>query len=254
MNFRLAFFLFGLIAFGLLGLLFPFVKVKNSFLRVLTNLLMGTSGAIFTIILFPGGLYLLALKLEGTTWGLLNGLSLPYFIEFFFTIIFFDLAIYAQHVLSHRLPFLWRFHKIHHADPCFDTTTALRFHPGEIIISFLFKASLVFLFSFDKFAIVAFEILLNFSAMFNHSNFTLPRRLESLSRKVIVTPDFHRVHHSPDGDLTNTNYGFFFSFWDYVFQTYNKRFLNNITFGLRNEETSASNNFFKVLAAPFIQK
>jgi sterol desaturase/sphingolipid hydroxylase (fatty acid hydroxylase superfamily) len=254
MNFRLAFFLFGLIFFGLLGLLFPFVKIKNNFFRALTNLLMGTSGAIFTIVLFPGGLYLLALKLEGTTWGLLNRLSLPYFIEFLFTIIFFDLVIYAQHVLSHRLPFLWRFHKVHHGDPIFDTTTALRFHPGEIIISFLFKAALVFLFSFDKFAIVAFEILLNFSAMFNHSNFTLPKGVESLLRKFIVTPDFHRVHHSPDTALTNTNYGFFFSFWDYLFQTYNKRFLNNSTFGLKNEEMSASNNFFKVLAAPFIQK
>ncbi len=252
---RLGFFGGGLVLFVLLGLLYPFIKnthsLKDKIIRYGANLLTGASGALLTVVLFPGGLYLLAQRLEYSSWGFFNHIKLPYFFEILVTVIFLDLAIYAQHVLSHKIPYLWRFHKVHHGDPFFDTTTALRFHPGEIVISFLFKGSLILLFSLDKNAVLIFEIILNFSAMFNHSNFSLPKHIEKIVRKVIVTPDFHRIHHSPEKSFTNSNYGFFFSFWDRVFGTSNKSADNNNDFGLFNEPYSSSSNLLKIMAAPF---
>ena len=147
-------------------------------------------------------------------WGLLNLVHAPFWLAMLVSLAALDLTVWAQHVVFHRLPWLWRLHRMHHADLDYDVTTALRFHPGEIVLSVLVKMAAVFLLGAPAAAVVAFEIGLNAFAMFNHANASLPPRLEALARLVFVTPDMHRVHHSIVREETDSNFGFNLSIWD----------------------------------------
>jgi len=153
-------------------------------------------------------------------WGAFNLLGWPFWLEILIAIIVLDLAIYAQHVVFHKIPVLWRLHQVHHADVDFDVSTALRFHPVEIALSMLIKIALVLALGIPAIAVVLFEIILNGCAMFNHSNINLPSWLDRIVRRVIVTPDMHRVHHSVIRRETNSNFGFNLAIWDRVFGTY----------------------------------
>ena len=153
-------------------------------------------------------------------WGLLNLVALPSWIELVLVILVMDLAIWVQHVLSHKIPLLWRIHRVHHSDIEFDVTTAIRFHPVEIALSMGFKIGLVYLLGPPAWTVVVFEILLNGSAMFNHANIALPKKLDRVIRSVLVTPDMHRIHHSVHRFEHDSNYGFALSWWDRLFGTY----------------------------------
>jgi len=171
----------------------------------------------FTMPVMAVGMALIAAQ---NGWGLLTLVSLPIWAKFIIAIILFDLAIYLQHVATHKIPLLWRFHKVHHADRDFDVTTAARFHPVEMIFSMAYKLLCVALIGPSAIAVFVFEIILNASTMFNHSNMKLPLGLDRILRKIIVTPDMHRVHHSVIHGETDSNYGFFLSIWDRFFRTY----------------------------------
>lgn len=153
-------------------------------------------------------------------WGLLNLVGWPTWIEFLIGVVVLDLAIYAQHVLFHCVPWLWRLHLVHHADLDFDVTTGLRFHCIEILLSALIKLAVVVLLAPPVMAVLAFEVVLNASSMFTHSNIRLPLWLDARLRWLMVTPDMHRVHHSVIPSETNRNFGFNLSWWDYIFRTY----------------------------------
>ena len=153
-------------------------------------------------------------------WGLLNMVDLPAGLEIMLAISALDLAIWFQHVLSHKVLFFWRMHRVHHADRDIDLTTALRFHPAEIILSMLYKTVLVLALGPAMWAVILFEIILNGSAMFNHANVRLPLWLDKMLRTFLVTPDMHRVHHSIHRDEHDNNYGFCLSVWDRLFGTY----------------------------------
>ncbi len=131
-----------------------------------------------------------------------------------------DLVIYGQHVVFHKVPWLWRLHRMHHADLDIDVTTGLRFHPVEILLSMLIKIATVALFGIPAIAVVAFEVVLNATSMFNHSNAAMPAWLDRLVRLVVVTPDMHRVHHSVVRVETDSNFGFNLPWWDRLFGTY----------------------------------
>lgn len=153
-------------------------------------------------------------------WGLFNALDWPLWVEVVMAILILDLAIWAQHLVTHKVPILWRFHRVHHADRDFDVTTALRFHPVEILASMMLKIGLVYLLGPAALAVLLFEIILNGTAMFNHSNLRLPLWLDRAARLVLVTPDMHRVHHSIHRHEHDSNYGFALSVWDRMFRTY----------------------------------
>jgi len=153
-------------------------------------------------------------------WGLFNALDWPLWVEVVMAILILDLAIWAQHLVTHKVPILWRFHRVHHADRDFDVTTALRFHPVEILASMMLKIGLVYLLGPAALAVLLFEIILNGTAMFNHSNLRLPLWLDRAVRLVLVTPDMHRVHHSIHRHEHDSNYGFALSVWDRMFRTY----------------------------------
>jgi sterol desaturase/sphingolipid hydroxylase (fatty acid hydroxylase superfamily) len=153
-------------------------------------------------------------------WGLLNATGWPAWLEAVAAILFLDFAIWAQHLITHKVPLLWRLHRVHHADRDMDVTTAIRFHPVEIALSMLLKIGLIYLLGPSAVAVVLFEILLNGTAMFNHANLKLPLRADALLRLLLVTPDMHRVHHSTRREEHDSNYGFALSIWDRLFGTY----------------------------------
>lgn len=153
-------------------------------------------------------------------WGVLNHWPAPYWGRFAVAFAILDFAIYIQHVVFHAIPALWRVHRVHHADLDFDVTTGLRFHTAEIILSSFIKIGVVFALGPPVWAVVAFEVILNASSMFNHGNVQIPASLDKLLRLFIVTPEMHRVHHSIDVQETNTNFGFNLPWWDYLLGTY----------------------------------
>ena len=161
-----------------------------------------------------------ALDAEAQGWGLFNLLGLPLWLEIVVVVLIFDFAIWLQHLITHKIPVLWRLHRVHHADVDMDVTTAIRFHPVEIALSMLLKIGLVYLLGPAAVAVVLFEIILNGTAMFNHSNLALPGWLDRPLRKVLVTPDMHRVPHSVQGHVHDSTYGFSLSVWDRIFGTY----------------------------------
>lgn len=161
-----------------------------------------------------------ALDAEAQGWGLMNGLETPFWIKVCATVLIFDLAIWLQHLITHKIPILWRIHRVHHADRDIDVTTAIRFHPVEIALSMLLKIGLVYLLGPPAIGIILFEVILNGTAMFNHANINLPIWLDAALRKVLVTPDMHRVHHSVHRQEHDANYGFALSVWDRLFGTY----------------------------------
>jgi sterol desaturase/sphingolipid hydroxylase (fatty acid hydroxylase superfamily) len=165
----------------------------------------------------PAAMALLATERQ---WGLLNNVDLPYWIEVTMGVVALDLSIYLQHVLHHAIPTLWRLHMVHHADLDYDLTTGLRFHPMEIIISMGIKLTMVAALGPPASAVLIFEVALNATAMFNHSNIRIPIAVDRVLRLFVVTPDMHRVHHSVIIRETNSNYGFNLPWWDRLLGTY----------------------------------
>lgn len=153
-------------------------------------------------------------------FGLLNLTDWPLLVEAAFAFIILDFAVWLQHLAMHRFAFLWRMHKVHHSDRDLDATTALRFHPFELIVSTLYKSAWVALLGVPVLVALAFELWLNANALFNHSNIRLPSRLDKIIRFFIVTPDMHLVHHSSIVSEQRRNYGFALTLWDRLFGTY----------------------------------
>jgi sterol desaturase/sphingolipid hydroxylase (fatty acid hydroxylase superfamily) len=171
-------------------------------------------------ILAPGAAVAVALAAEKHGAGLLNVLGVAPLWAVLAGFAGLDLAVYGQHVLFHRVPALWRLHRVHHSDPDFDVTTAGRFHPVEIVLSLGIKCAAIAILGAPWLAVLAFEAVLNAAAMFNHSNGRLPVVIDRWLRWMLVTPDMHRVHHSVVKAEMNSNFGFNLSWWDRLFGTY----------------------------------
>ncbi len=173
-----------------------------------------------TRVFIPLSAVSLAITCGQQGWGLLNQVTLPGWAKFIIALICLDLVIYWQHRIYHQVPLLWRFHRIHHADTAFDLSTGIRFHPGSILLSALIKLGAVAALGPAAVAVLVFEVLLNATSLFNHSNLRLPNGLDRLLRRIMVTPDMHRVHHSVQPEEMQRNFGFNFPWWDWLFRSY----------------------------------
>lgn len=209
------------------------------------------TGSILQKAVFPLGLIYFANKASENSIGLLNLIELPLVANLIVSLIFLDFAIYLQHVVSHKIDFLWKFHRVHHTDVDLDTTSALRFHPIEILLSSFYKAALIFIFGINVEAIIIFEIILNFMAMFNHSNIHIPTALERLLRLFVVTPQMHIIHHSVEQEESDMNYGFNLSIWDRVFKTYIAKFKSAGLIGQAYNREPEEQGFVALLKLPF---
>jgi sterol desaturase/sphingolipid hydroxylase (fatty acid hydroxylase superfamily) len=198
--------------------------------------------------------YLSAVNATENSIGLLNAFAAPKWLAIVVTLLFLDFVIYCQHIISHRWIVLWRLHQVHHTDLAFDATTAVRFHPLEIVISMCYKTLCVYIIGANPWAVLVFEILLNGAATFNHSNINLPSTLNKIMRTVLVTPDMHRIHHSTDPIEYNSNYGFCLSCWDRVCNTYTpepKQPQTTMDIGLKPYRDPQILNFIALLLLPF---
>ncbi len=190
-------------------------------------------------------------------WGLLALVDLPLWVEILIAFLLLDMLIYAQHIAFHKVPILWRFHKVHHADRDLDVTSGARFHPAEAIISMAYKLLCIALIGPVAFAVFLFEVVLNAASMFNHANVRLPLGMDRALRLFIVTPDMHRVHHSVIERETNSNYSFFLTLWDRMFRTYlaqPEKGHDGMTIGLSEYQDSKPANLFWSLFVPFARK
>ena len=161
-----------------------------------------------------------AVAAQNQNLGLLNIVEMPAVMAIVVAILALDFILYLQHLVFHHVDFLWRLHRMHHADLDVDVTTGLRFHPIEIVLSMAIKMAAVLVLGAPVLAVIAFEVLLNASSLFNHANIYIPKKVDRILRYFIVTPDMHRVHHSVVRRETNSNFGFNVPWWDYLFRTY----------------------------------
>lgn len=198
----------------------------------------------------------LAIQVQQQQWGLLQYANLPLWLEIIFSIFLLDLAIYWQHRLMHTVPWLWRMHRMHHSDLDLDVTSAVRFHPFEIVLSMLYKLAIIALLGPSVIAVIVFEILLNAFSLFNHANGFIPERWDKKLRIFFVTPDMHRIHHSKFyRNETNSNYGVLTSTWDKLFKSYSdepKEGQMSLTLGLDGfSSTRRAVHLFGLLLTPF---
>jgi len=188
--------------------------------RWATNLSIVVLDVLLVRLLIPLGATGTAIWAEVHGFGLFNAMSAPFVAEAALAFLALDLLIYWQHRLFHRIPLFWRLHRMHHSDLEFDATTGVRFHPAEILLSMLIKMGAIVVLGAPAVAVIAFEIALNATSLFNHANLSLPLALDHALRKLVVTPDMHRVHHSVHRAEHDSNYGFNLSLWDHVFRSY----------------------------------
>ena len=250
---RLSAFFFFLLFIFIIESIFPIYKRSiKTYKRWLINFTFVLLNTLALRFLFP----VLAVSFAGIcsqyNIGFLNYFNIPIWIALILAFLFLDLGIWLQHLLFHHISFLWRFHKIHHSDEEVDFTTGVRFHPLEIIISMIYKLILLAIIGPPVALVIIFEIVLNASSIFNHGNIKISKSFDIALRKLIVTPNMHRIHHSAEEKETNSNYGFNLSVWDKLFGTYNKRSKkrDNIIIGLK-ELNNKNKSLFFLIFSPF---
>lgn len=213
------------------------------------------TGTVLIRLVFPAGLVGLGLFVETQGWGLLQVVELPGWAVLLVAVVVLDFTVWAQHVLFHAVPALWRLHRMHHADLDFDLTTGLRFHPIELLLSYGIKATVVVAIGAPALAVLVFEAILSSLALFNHSNARIPLVIDRVLRWFIVTPDFHRVHHSWYPRETNSNFGFNLSLWDRLLGTYRAQPRDGhegMTVGLKQFREPSWERFDRMLVQPFV--
>lgn len=206
-------------------ILWEFFRPRRSFpyprhQRWVTNLGLTFLNMVLVRLTVGGAAYATAVFAAEQGIGVLHWTTLPAWVAVAVTLLGLDFAVYLQHVMFHAVPALWRLHRVHHADLGFDATTGLRFHPLEIFLSLGLKGAVVILLGAVPWAVVAFEVILNASSVFNHGNVAIPQSIDHWLRWAIVTPDMHRIHHSTRAVETNSNFGFSVSWWDRLCGTY----------------------------------
>jgi len=235
-------------------------KVKPILKRWVINFSLIFIGTVLVRVVLPIIPIEIARINELNNTGILNALNMNKaypLLSFFIGFLILEVSIYFQHRVFHFVPILWRIHSVHHLDRDLDASTGNRFHPIEIFFSLILKIMVVYIIGISAFTVFVFEIMLNASSIFNHSNIKIHDKLESVLRRFIVTPDFHRIHHSVYLEESNTNFGFIFTFWDYLFNTKTdnpKEGQLNMPLGLKNFTDLSWISFNKVILFPFKNK
>ncbi len=252
---RLGIFLSLFIILAVVEFLFPLAKRKCCRLRQWSvNLSLAFLASLFLNILLPLLAVGVARFAADHSIGFFNIIDIPYAATVILALLMLDLLIYGQHVLMHKIPLLWSVHRMHHTEIGLDVSSAVRFHPIEIIISMLIKMLFVLILGVPVVAVIIFELLLNGLALFNHSNLKLPKGIDKFLRKFIVTPEVHWIHHSDIAQETNSNYGFNLIFWDKLFSTYRDKPALDYPImrqGLSEFGVEQSLSLYKLLMLPF---
>jgi sterol desaturase/sphingolipid hydroxylase (fatty acid hydroxylase superfamily) len=223
--------------------------------RWFANISVVIMDSVIIRLLFAAGAVGLAMLATERNWGILHQLTWPVWLEILLAVIVLDFTLYLQHVLFHAVPLFWRFHMMHHADLDCDVTTGVRFHPVEVVLSMSIKLGIVVLLGAPPVAVLVFEVILNGTSMFNHSNIWMPVTVDRALRWLIVTPDMHRIHHSVLPRETNSNFGFNLPWWDRLLGTYREKPVQGYTdmiLGLEQYRDPRRLTLGSILVLPFI--
>jgi sterol desaturase/sphingolipid hydroxylase (fatty acid hydroxylase superfamily) len=218
--------------------------------------LLWAACAMLILIVLRASPLMVAIASEGKSWGVLHRIHLPWPVGAATAVLLFDLTKYGVHWLFHSIPVLWRIHQVHHSDPDFDVSTAARFHPIEALMTQGALIGTVLIFGLPAMGVLVAELLGNFSTFFEHANASLPAWLERPLRRVLVTPDMHRIHHSDEIREQSRNFGQVFPWWDYLFGTYlaePARGAEMLVTGLEGFQHAGSLRFGFMIAAPFLR-
>jgi sterol desaturase/sphingolipid hydroxylase (fatty acid hydroxylase superfamily) len=192
-------------------------RIKRAFI----NALVSIPGFVALRFLLLPAMVWVAYKNQDWKIGLNYLYDLTPWIEGIITFLLLDYTNYLWHILNHKLPFLWRFHLVHHTDVDLDVTTAIRFHVGEIIASVFFRGFVVFMIGATPILVLVYEVFFEAANQFHHSNWKLPFKFEKFLNRIFVTPRMHGIHHSIVRNETDSNYSVIFSFWDRMHRTAN---------------------------------
>ena len=255
--YRLPIFIITLIIFHYLEKRFS--RSKNIYIggfeiqRVMLNFSMLSIYYILKLFI-PFQLVTMANEFNSEGVGLFNIMKLNSVVATILTIVCLDFVIYWQHRLFHRISFFWNLHKVHHSDKFLDVTSAFRFHPFEMIISFFVKLFFIFLLGATAEGVFLFEVILSSLAIFNHSNLKIPKKLNQLVSRVFATPDYHLVHHSTVRNIHDSNYGFNLVIWDHLFNSFKESeniLDSNFETGLDTPSKEKSVRLLAILLFPF---
>ncbi|MEE8624697.1 MAG: sterol desaturase family protein [Acidiferrobacterales bacterium] len=248
--------LIALVLLYLLEMVFPFyLDRKGKFAHGVRNLGLGLFNAVVIAVLFTSSVFMAERWSFTQQYGILNVVELPLLMKIILMILLFDLWMYVWHVANHKIPLLWRFHRVHHSDDQVDVTSALRFHTGEIVLSTVARLGIIAILGLRIWHIILYEIFLLPVIMFHHSNVAFPERWDKLYRIIFVSPHMHWGHHSDIPVETDSNYSSIFSWWDRIFATYRLREdPHTIHQGLKQFRDQKWNQFVGMLVTPFLKK
>ncbi|MBT4762840.1 MAG: sterol desaturase family protein [Bdellovibrionaceae bacterium] len=199
----------------------PYRKLTQSKLkRWRTNLTLVVTNTVLAKFILPVTAVFVAQQCQANDIGILNYLNIGGSLNILLTVIALDFFIWLQHVVVHAVPMFWRLHRVHHTDLDYDVTTGARFHPIEILMSMMVKIGVISFLGPSAEGVILFEVILNGSAMFNHSNIQFPKWVDKWLRYILVTPNMHRIHHCVGENETNSNFGFCLAWWDLIFDTH----------------------------------
>lgn len=247
----------GLVVLLLLEQAHPFFdffqgSLKKKGAHFIANLSLGFVNALLIALIFTG-LWLWAAEWANDhNFGILNWLNLPVWARVIGAVLLMDTWTYFWHRMNHSIPLFWRFHRVHHADPNMDVSTASRFHTGEIIFSSLLRIPVIMLIGLELWELLVYSTLLVVVVQFHHANIGLPDRVDRILRWFIVTPGMHKVHHSRWQPETDSNYSSLFSFWDRLCRTFRTHDpLNEIQLGLDEFDTESDQQISGLFSMPF---
>ena len=253
---RVGSFLALLVAFGITEMLFPrLIHKGNKAVRWTSNLGLSLINSIVLRLAFPILAMGVAEVASQRGWGLFNHFNVPYVAAFMGTILAFDFVIYLQHAVFHHVPWLWRLHRVHHSDIDLDVSSAVRFHFVEIMLSMGIKLATVVVLGAPILAVLAFEVWLNATSSFHHSNLRIPTKVDRWLRWFVVTPDMHRVHHSAVIEEANSNFAFNLPWWDWLLGTYlaqPRAGHEGMTIGLEEFREPRDQHIDRLLLQPFV--
>lgn len=195
-----------------------------------------------------------ALAVERRGWGLLGAVAGPAWVETAAGLLLLDLWMYVWHVANHKVPLLWRFHRMHHSDNRLDASSAVRFHLGEVLLSFALRLGVIALVGLTVRQVVLYELILLPVILVHHANLALPRPLEAVARWLVVTPDIHHVHHSRVRRETDSNYGSVLPWWDRLFRTFRVQIPENLRYGLEGWDDEARQSVRGLLLTPLLPR
>jgi len=231
---------------------FRYQKKRARIWHGTTNISVGLIGTVISYVLFLP-IWQIAAQWSGRHgWGLLHLMPKNLAGIVFLAVVLLDIWTYWWHRMNHRIRFLWRFHRMHHSDPWMDTTSAQRFHPGEIIFSSMLRIPVIILFSLELWHVALYDSIMLAVVMFHHSNIAVPDRADRLLRLIIPTPIMHKIHHSRERSETDSNYTSLFSIWDRIFVSLRMRpDWKSVSFGLHGYDSPDNQSWAGLIKTPF---